>query len=388
MKKILSTVFALFTLLIPFITKPDIELHKADWRTNYRYVYVHGLSGWGSYDAQYKLMPYWGMFGGNLLNYLNSQGYDCYAASVSPQGSAWDRACELYAQLTGTVTDYGEAHSEKCSHARYGTDYTGRALIPSWSAEDKINILGHSFGGATVRTLVSLMAQGDAEEMKKTGKDDISPLFTGGKGDWFYSVISLAAPHNGTTAYNTDSEPKEEEKTVSRKIEDLFSALVSVGTKTKEDGRASFDYASYDMYIDNALELNKKLALPESVYYFSIACSSTKQNSDGTYSPVNERTEILFRSSAEEIGHYTGTTAGGFVIDESWQENDGLVNTCSALYPMYQPHTEFDKGNIQKGIWNVMPVYYGDHMSLQGDMFLKNDVRGYYAEMFDMINGL
>lgn len=81
--------------------------------SEFDYVFVHGLSGWGSYDRTYKIMPYWGMFGGDLIRHLNRQGYSCYAASVSPEGSAWDRACELYAQLTGSVTDYGKEHSER-----------------------------------------------------------------------------------------------------------------------------------------------------------------------------------------------------------------------------------------------------------------------------------
>ena len=47
------------------------------------YVFVHGLSGWGSYDANYQRMPYWGMRGGDLMAFLRQEGYDCYAASVS-----------------------------------------------------------------------------------------------------------------------------------------------------------------------------------------------------------------------------------------------------------------------------------------------------------------
>ena len=63
-------------------------------------IFVHGLSGWGSYDAAYQRMPYWGMRGGDLMAFLRQQGFDCYAASVAPTGSAWDRACELYARLS------------------------------------------------------------------------------------------------------------------------------------------------------------------------------------------------------------------------------------------------------------------------------------------------
>lgn len=365
--KIVSFFMAVWTFICPLALNPKIDINNDEWKTNYTYVYCHGLSGWGSYDAQYKLMPYWGMFGGNLIKFLNEKGFDCVAASVAPSGSAWDRACELYAQLTGTVTDYGEEHSKRCGHERFGKDFSKNPLVEKWDSENKVSLIGHSFGGATVRTLVSLMAKGSDAETETTSEESISPLFTGGKADWIYSVITLAAPHNGTTAYNTgrDSSEAEDNRTDAQK-----------------------DNAAYDMYIDNALELNKNLALPENVYYFSISCSSTVQNTDGTYSPVNSKTEVLFRGSAEEMGHYTGKTRNGFVIDESWQENDGLVNTCSALYPMYQPHTQFEKGKVETGVWNVMPVYDGDHMSLQGGLFVKNDVRAYHAEMLNMINCL
>ena len=75
--------------------------------SNLQYIFVHGLSGWGSYDKRYRQMPYWGMRGGDLMTWLRARGFDCYAASVSPTGSAWDRACELYAQLAGARVDYG-----------------------------------------------------------------------------------------------------------------------------------------------------------------------------------------------------------------------------------------------------------------------------------------
>ena len=38
-----------------------------------KYVFVHGLSGWGSYDKQNTFLKYWGMFGGDLMKYLNDQ---------------------------------------------------------------------------------------------------------------------------------------------------------------------------------------------------------------------------------------------------------------------------------------------------------------------------
>ncbi len=362
---IINRITAMFMSLIMGIMSmfgfagPDTDIDESEWNTNYTYVFVHGLMGWGEYDFTYDLMPYWGMFGGDLMIYLNNNGFDCKAASVAPSDSAWDRACELYAQLTGTVTDYGEAHAEKYGHDRYGKDFTGNALIENWSAEDKINLLGHSFGGATIRMLAHLMAEGDAEEMTKTASDDISGLFTGGKADWIYSVTALAAPHNGTTAYGVE-----------------------------ESEEAEPDTAAFDMHIDNALAMNEILTISDSTYYFSIACSMTTQNEDGTHSPIKENMESLFTSSSEEMGRLTGTTPGGYVVDEKWLENDGLVNTFSALAPIGNASTDFNAENIQAGIWNIMPVYNGDHMSLQGGMTVVNNVKPLYVEHLSMINSI
>ena len=192
----------LLALIIVF--SAGVSLAFADAKADsYKYpcIFVHGILGYGDNDKLNSVTPYWGMqYKEDLMKSLNARGYDCHAASVGPLSSAWDRACELYAQLTGTVTDYGEEHSKRCRHARYGEDFSSDPLIDEWSAEEKINLLGHSFGGATVRLLAELMANGSEAERKASG-DDVSDLFTGGKGDWIYSITALAAPHNGTTAY-------------------------------------------------------------------------------------------------------------------------------------------------------------------------------------------
>ena len=88
------------------------------------------------------------------------------------------------------------------------------------------------------------------------------------------------------------------------------------------------------------------------------------------------------------MGKLKGTTQGGYVVDESWFENDGLVNTVSALAPSSAPSTQYVAGNVSKGIWNVMPIYQGDHMSLQGGMTKINDVKPFYVEHLSMINSL
>ena len=145
-----------------------------------QFIFVHGLSGWGSYDKRYQKMPYWGMRGGDLMVFLREKGFECYAASVAPTGSAWDRACELYAQLRGTRVDYGKAHSRQYHHDRFGRDFSDSSLIPKWDDNTRLVLLGHSFGGATIRVFSQLLAWGDEQEQQETAPIDLSPLFAGG----------------------------------------------------------------------------------------------------------------------------------------------------------------------------------------------------------------
>jgi triacylglycerol lipase len=70
----------------------------------------------------------------------------------------------------------------------------------AWNLEDKINLVGHSFGGATVRLFTSLLAFGCEEEIAATG-DETSELFKGGH-ESVHSCITLSAPHNGTQVSN------------------------------------------------------------------------------------------------------------------------------------------------------------------------------------------
>ena len=386
--KMIALVLALCTLF--GASTAWFQADRTAWKTNYPYVFVHGLSGWGSYDVTYKLLPYWGMFGGDLLQYLGDKGFHAVCASVSPRGSAWDRACELYAELTGTRVDYGKAHSERCGHERYGEDYTGRALVKSFSEKNKINLLGHSFGGATVRLFASVMEQGSAEEQAATPEAELSAYFKGGKGSWVYSLTALAAPHNGTTAYSDEdaAELVEEELKNTNPVEAGLTNMMSRANGQKTNDRIPEDYADYDMYIDNALALNQTILTLPQTYYFSIPCSCSKQQPDGTWTPQNSKMELMFRSSSRFLGKYTGVTRGGFVIDETWLENDGLVNTVSAKAPFGAPQQTYDPADVSPGVWNILPVYQGDHMSLQGGLFHTNDIKDLYTEHLSMINAL
>lgn len=349
------------------------------------FIFVHGLSGWGSYDRVNRWMPYWGMRGGDLIAWLRQQGFDCYAASVAPAGSAWDRACELYAQLAGSRVDYGKAHSEIYRHARFGRDFSACPLIPEWREDTKLVLLGHSFGGATVRLFSELLAHGDAAETE-AGAD--SPFFRGGMGGSVHSVVTLASPSNGTTAYDLFSDPAFDPAGVrvpwwSR----AFTLMMSLCTKPKTDGRDERDYAGFDMHVDNALALNQRIPTLPQVYYFSVPCSFTQKGKDGVHKP-RKGIEPQFAVRSRQIGAYTGKTTGGVELDESWRENDGLVNTVSATAPSGAPSKPLDESHIVPGVWNVFPTVEGDHMWLQGGLVHRHDIRDFYLKMLRMIDRL
>ena len=169
--------------------------------------------------------------------------------------------------------------------------------------------------------------------------------------------------------------------------EALSGAMGKVNSE-EGDGRSDKDFANYDMDIDNAAALNATIETLPDVYYFSYPASSTVKQANGTYAPDNKKTEVLFRMSARAMGVYTGTTKGGIVIDESWLENDGLVNTISAMAPSSAPSQKFNAKNITPGTWNIMPTFDGDHMSLSGGLFHHKNIKPFFTDLISMINSL
>lgn len=143
----------------------------------YPVVFVHGMFGWGENESINKFIPYWGATTGSLIEYLLRNSIECYSASVGPMSSAWDQACELYAQLMGTTVDYGEFHSNKFAHKRFGRTYEN-PLFPNWSENNKVHLIGHSFGGNAIRLLAHLLKYGAPKEVEISEKD-VSPLFIG-----------------------------------------------------------------------------------------------------------------------------------------------------------------------------------------------------------------
>lgn len=387
-QKVIATLISVIHMIMALFGL--MPLPKSNLNANTVNVFVHGLGGWGDYDALNQVMPYWGMQGGNLLTLLEKEGYECYAASVGPVSSAWDRACELYAQLTGGVVDYGAAHSAEHNHARYGRTY--EALFDGWSSERQINLLGHSFGGPTVRLFAQLCDEGDTAEQAATPADEISPLFLGGMCERIHSVTTLAGVNNGSTAAG---EPGDESALMSMfmTIAKLMGNLpvingiydlkleqfgitgipgdwkLNIATNDKIKNMTSGkDHAGYDLTLIGAQDLNSHTELNPDIYYFAYALNATEFDGDGNlvFSPtVNQSSPaVTIGSSMGMVNKDLPYTVGGITVDESWLPHDGMVNVISALHPFGQAYTEFDsQSSIQAGIWNEMPIIHGmEHM--------------------------
>ncbi|MDD7194245.1 MAG: lipase [Clostridiaceae bacterium] len=386
------------------------------------FIFVHGLNGWGGAEDINGIMPYWGATTGNLMQYLEHEGYECYSASVGPMSSAWDRACELYAQLMGTTVDYGIAHSKEYNHKRYGRTYY-QPLIPNWGeldAEGKIqqvHLIGHSFGGTTIRVLIQLLTEGSAEERAVTPADDISGLFTGGKDGWVKSATTICTPHNSSSIYyplvmlgldrivqffsflyagvmgrsslngglvdfHLEQFGLTEIPGIENSADNFFEALALI-LDNKEDS------CQYDLTPEGNEKLNAKLSINENIYYFSYAFSTTKEVPlTGTQVPIITTNPVL-APMAFLIGVMQFTDpVNGTVYDTDWLANDAMVNTESAKHPKNEPYKDFDAADIQPGVWNVMPVQQGDHGTAIGLFADKDKTHEFYLGLCEMLTEL
>ena len=417
MKKIIAVMLAVAILFgISSVSASAAQIDKSS-ATDYPYIFVHGMGGWAPGNAYYSLSPYWG--GGllpgsdvDIVRILNENGIEAYAPAVGPLSSAWDRACELYAQLAGTVVDYGEAHSKAHGHDRYGFSYEGKAIMGEpWNMKDKINLVGHSFGGATVRLLTSLLAFGDADEIAATG-ENISPLFTGGHGDCIHSCITLSAPHNGSQVANMLVDPQVTMLLMASALnvigtvfgnnflvfsfqlghmgltpaQDEFRAFISPsGIKSFADK----DNCGYDMTLRGAAELNEKIKLSPNTYYYSYTTENTWDISERVI--PSKGLSLIFYISSMMLSSTKGKTVDGIKIEGDWAKNDGIVPLASARYPSCDEETalsyesEIKKGNeIKTGRWYYFETMTGmDHFDFCGT---KDYPEGFEEFYFGMVN--
>ncbi len=418
---LMAVVMVLSMSLVPAYAKEKTDriVQKDGFVTDYPYIFVHGMGGWSPSNEIYSLSPYWG--GGlwlsdtDLISMLNEQGIEAYAPAVGPLSSAWDRACELYAQLVGGTVDYGEAHSKAHGHDRFGFTYEP-IMGESWNLEDKINLVGHSFGGATVRLLTSLLAYGNDEEIAMTG-EETSDLFTGGHDNCVHSCITLSAPHNGTQVSNMLYDLTGPYYVIVMLYNligtflgnDFIVFSLQMGhfglTPKQDEKRAKFSFDNiwnyyqsgdncyYDMTLRGAAELNETIKLSENTYYYSYSTAATKTDPFGKQLIYSSVTPIFYISSLM-LRISEGKTYDGVTIEGDWAVNDGIVPLISAKYPLCDKSTALSYSesiasgkNIEPGRWYYMDTLVGtDHFDFCGTKDYPTSFEDFYYSMVETAN--
>ncbi|MCL2531752.1 MAG: hypothetical protein FWE40_06315 [Oscillospiraceae bacterium] len=366
--------------------------------TPHPWIFVHGLNGHGE-DSGIPV-PYWGGTAGDMLAELRTEGFTIHAPTVSPSGSARDRAAELFAQLTGTQVDYGHAHAYRHGIDRFGAIHYP-AMVPDWGEPDsnshvqRVNLIGHSFGGNTIRALAGLLRDGCPAERAHAAAtgEEISPLFVGGKADWVHSITTIATPHNGVSLLvMLDVDPLLSTVAAALPQAQIDAAMRALGINIPGvtsfvdflDASEDANNAFADLTLPGAQALNEITMPAPNTFYFSFAVDGTDNGR-----PVAADMALPSRLLAMQIGNFT-YPAGG--ITAAWRANDGLVNTISATRPFNQQHVQVPSFGFPApplpGQWYVMPTVRGDHGSIIGLGRTMDDILPMYLEHMRLVDGL
>ena len=361
----------------------------------YPNIFIHGLYGWGSDDGIDSTLPYWGSGENNVIEFLRAHGYECYYPSLGPFNSAWDRACILWAYLFGGQVDYGKVHSKKHGHARWGKVYPGVLKdLGTTEAHKKINLIGHSFGGATVKEVSHLFADGSEEERLGTSEATLSPLFKGGHGDLIHTVTTLAGVDNGSTLATLTNRTGVSLLTIWGVF--ILSNMVPPGSKYydfrldqwKDGITGPIDYSANEL--DNIAqemdvevvqkEVNPKQRPNPSTYYFAYSAADTH----GLWKQTGDDPATITGWCGTLIGHYVpaGMWRYGIGVDKDWYRNDGFVNLNGARAPREWDPIDYRKGmDVQPGQWYNMPVVHGDHLYFNGMSGSRQDRERMFLDM-------
>jgi len=420
----------LFALLLTIAMLAGMAVPAAAASKKRPLILCHGIMGWGPEEGVTEDVGHY--FGGlavdDLAGSMTAKGMPTYEADISPLGSVWDRACELYACIKGGTVDYGAAHSAEVGHERYGKTYPG--LYKKWSNKNPVDLLGHSLGAPTVRMLAYLLYYGDSAEQKAAGKS-CSPLFKGNGKSMINSVTTIGGDNNGTTLFDIFDDTFALFLGGSHELSDeaWIRVFQSVGWLTsqgdfpeywdpqmdawgmkREDGESVPDYLNrlinseafktrdiaYFCAGGEALkEYNDTHPDNPNCYYFAIPTRSTMDLAGGPLQTADPSCPMSVWYSADAMGtKYVADFPGGW--KDVYYQNDGLMNTEQAKGPFIggtsKCRTYKEGMTLKRGIWYNMPVVKTDHLGAVGyydpDVYTTFDLWEYYTNHYKLLKSL
>ena len=331
-------------------------------------IFVHGIFGWGPNELPFS---YWG----DALAQFEGSRFAAHEVKCGPVSSFRDRACELFAQVKGGDFIYAKTPdgAKRSVVPRGERKHVAGPLLPDWSADNPVILVGHSAGAHTCLALQRLL------------KDDYFGI--GSNADWVEAVICISGVLNGSTlTYRFGCDPVTGVLTdrperliratvdIAERVPKIPLAAIDLWLEQWKDREEAFvsgkDNLAYDLTLAGCHAANAAFSTNPSSYYLSLVTSMPAERPTllgiplprlfGGINPLlagsasYQAEKADFAPGALPLANW-GTTPELRI--DAWRENDGAVSAISQRFP-FTHHDEpfgreglFDGAPLQKGKW-------------------------------------